>query len=786
MPESTIDVPLTVENLTSVDIDNWPVTSGVPLAAGTVKKNEGLALRRGQTQLPLQWEPLAFWPDGSVKWALLDFQTGLGKDKSAELRLSKGKSPAAAEPVKVSKAKGKVTINTGSLRMVLLEDDFRLFNEVAVRGEDGKYRTVVAASKKCCGLLVRDSRNTEYASFRKPVSLSIERRGPLHATVAIRGEHVSRSGKKCFSFVVRIHAFAGCDFIKVDHLIINDNPTGNFTNFREVALSLELADEMHSVRVGGGGKAQEGRGQSLRLFQADHNHYQLSGAGGSSKGKRAEGWVSGRSVSGYVTVAVKDFWQQWPKSLEVEGNEMRIGLCPALEPGQYDGLEPLEKWYYLFKGQNYRFKTGVAKSHEVWLRFSGEPVDEAVFSAMIQIPLIAAVNPTWAAQTGVWGDLMPAGSRTEQYDELAEAGFQALLETDEIEGQYGLLNWGDWFGERRFNWGNNEYDTGHALFLQFARTGDAHYFHAARRFARHMADVDIVHALNDDYLNNDEIDWGYGLPVHVGAVYLHAIGHVAGYFPLGWAKKRWPKAYYYGDVHNLGHVWNEGMLEHYYLTGDPWAREAALQVADNLVALSKVEGMTWWFGKDPHCGRVAGWPLTILCAAYQATLKQKYLRAARHIIEHALADQDENCGGWIYQLYPGHCYCHLGHVGMATFITAVLLNGMVLYHQITGDQQVAESIVRAVDFVISDTWVENTAEFRYTSCPASSASPGTLILRSIAYAKRLSGSPRHAEVLQRAWERLMGNLQERSKAGPAYGKSFAITHRELPRVLCDL
>lgn len=357
--------------------------------------------------------------------------------------------------------------------------------------------------------------------------------------------------------------------------------------------------------------------------------------------------------------------------------------------------------------------------------------------------------------------------------------FARTLEEDE---QTGVLNWGDWFGERRYNWGNGEYDTAYTAFLDFARTGDPDAALLGERAARHMADVDILHALNDDYMNSGEIRSDHPHGLFVGAMYLHAIGHVAGYFPLRWARKRYPGAYSAADPRNLGHVWAEGLVDLWRLTGDAWALESAGKVADNLVQIANTPGFTFWFGRDPHCGRVAGWPLTALMSVYAATGNRRYLHAARRIVDLALKDQDPHCGGWIYPLYPGHCYCRTPHVGMATFITAVLLNGLVSYHLLTGDARVGECIVRAVDFVLSDTWVEHLGHFRYTSCPASRPRPGHLILRPLAYACRLAPSERRRTVMTRAWAEFLREL-ERPGVG---GKNYGVMHREAPRVLAHM
>ena len=63
----------------------FPVTSGVPFPKGVLGSERQLRLLDGQgREAPLQVETLARWPDGSVKWALLDFQAPAGGQYSLE------------------------------------------------------------------------------------------------------------------------------------------------------------------------------------------------------------------------------------------------------------------------------------------------------------------------------------------------------------------------------------------------------------------------------------------------------------------------------------------------------------------------------------------------------------------------------------------------------------------------------------------------------------------------------------------------------------------------------
>ena len=765
-----IEVPIRVARPGGLRCDDIPVTGGVPLPKAALRPEDDLQLVTAEGRsAPLQWEILERWGDGTARWILLDFRG----DAPGQYVLTRGRGPSPGQRVRAFRREDTVTMDTGAVRICFRETRFRLFDAVTIGSH-----TVAGPGD----LLLVGDRGGRYTASAGLASARIERRGPMRATVEVRGGFANRRGRHCMSYLVRIHAYAGADAVRVEYVLLNDNDVGVFTKIREASVLLDLPGGIRRASVGVDGFVA-GR-PPLDVFQRDHGTAIVTREGASiHHAGHLRGWLRATHDEGALTVALRDAWQQWPKRIGAARSGVEIGLFPRLQEDEYDGLEPREKLYYLFDGPKYMIKTGVAKRHEFWLRFSmGKKDDGDELAERANAPAYATASPSSGIGSGAWGDLAPAAAATAQYDRLAaghRAAFAESLETDE---QTGVLNWGDWFGERKYNWGNGEYDTAHTAFLDFARTGDPDAALLGERAARHMADVDVLHALNDDYLHSGEIRANHPHGVFEGAMYLHAIGHVGGYFPLRWAKKHYPGAYSAADPRNLGHVWTEGLVDLWRLTGDAWALEAARKVADNLVQIANTPGFTFWFGRDPHCGRVAGWPLTALMAVYAATGDRRYFRAARRIVDLALKDQDPHCGGWVYPLYPGHCYCRTVHVGMATFITAVLLNGLVSYHLLTEDERVGEAIVRGVDFVLSDTWVEHLGHFRYTSCPASKPRPGHLILRPLAYACRLAPSERRRAVMVRAWKEFLHELERPG----VMGKSYGAMHREAPRVLAHM
>ncbi len=775
-------IELTIAETTEQSRAGWPLTSGVPFAPGQLSASDQLKVSgpKGE-ELPLQAQPLVTWPDGSVKWALLDLQADTRAGADHKLALSRGKSTAAPQAsASASKRDGIVRIRTGALDLSVDLDDFRLITSAKALGPDGRMTEVLGEGS---GLTLIDGRKRRYFGHLAPVEATIEQSGPMRVTVAFRGEYRSKSGARCFSFTVRLHAFAGSDLVRVEHMILNDNESGVFTKVRDVSLGLRPAGEITSAEIGGAGKAKG----DARLFQTDHTGWVADGAS-RKKGRRAPGWVTASAGDLSLTATVRDFWQQWPKSLAIDDGELVLGLFPTLADDQYDGLDPVEMYYYLFDGAKYMIKTGVAKRHELWLRLSadGSVADGDALAECANAPLFAVASPEQFTASGAMGDMIPASDPASAVYNKAEGDcFETYVGLVDSEGYYGVLNWGDWFGERTYNWGNEEYDTQHAFFLQLARTGDVKYFRWGETNARHNIDVDVVHAVNDDYLSNWEINQGGVFPVMPGAVYLHAMGHVGGYWPKTMARKRWPKAYPAADPRNLGHLWTEGMVDYYCLTGDPWALEVATSIADYLETIGKCEDMTWWIGKDPHCGRTAGWSLHALMGVYRVTHRRKYATAAKKIVDLILADQDPNCGGWIYQLYPGHCLCRTPHWGMATFITAIMMNGMIKYYEATDDERVLDSVLRGCDFIIADSWDEHVGQFRYTSCPVTPHGFDLGSLRSLSFAARVGGSERHAEVLRRVFGNWADHVASQ-RGGTAWGKSYGSYNRDLPHVIADM
>lgn len=741
-----------------------PVRGGIPIAESLAPPGSHFALLDSSGQpLSVQTSSLATWKDGSTRWLLLDFLADVAPGRTESFTI--GWSDKEGYPVHAEPA---VCIQASSCGGLTRIPGVGCVELVAIGSEGTEYRASVESAVEECA-------------------------GPVRWTTVIRGSLRDENGRRLFGFRAWISTFASVPIVKLEPLILLDPDHGLITRIRELRLDIRTDRRIDDVSIGSEWAGDPSGG--VRLFQLDDRRFEISDV----IGERASGWAEFVCDGARSAVALRGFWQQWPKSIEADGESLRIGLFPRFQEGAFAHMQPWYKYDYLFEGDCYRLRTGQSRRWEIWMDMSG---DGAALAEYANHPLSPAADPREAVSTGVWGDIKAAGVSPE-YDVIAEAVFEGFIAALDESRDYGAMNWGDWFGERKCNWGNNEYDTARHMFLQYARTGNPKYLHAGDVVARHTAEVDTLHFVNDDtrsyYL--DEVCASYtnrsitdNYPIRPGMMHAHCVGHVGGFHKveevrqlfLSLAGQESGNPYLCLDPYNVGHMFVQGMAYDYFLTGDPWIKETLLRIGDNLCSL--VEDRKMPFTGRPCAGRELGWTMLALAAIYELDLDERRLNAMRILADDAVGEQDPNCGGWLQQLFGGHCDCITRrHVGEAGFITSIRLNALLRYYALSGDSRIPESVRRGIDNMTADRWIEQLGGWRYTSCPATPyvGQPGVTML-AMAGAVRLLGDREHLRILRKAWSTLLESLRSGSKKP---GKAFGWTLFGCPEtasVLADL
>lgn len=694
----------------------YPLTTGVPFARGVLGSVDELRLLGPDgAELPLQARPLVRWPDGSIKTVLLDTALPAATADGAALTLEYGREVRRAEvadPVAISREGDALSVSAGGLDATF---DLRASALFTVLARDGVPLTDPARPAR---IMIVDEAGNTYDTLGAPGEITVEEAGPLRAVVRLDGHHTGDAGE-LFAYQVRLTFLARYPAVQVSYRWVNDRGGQEFTQFNAIRFELPPAVADAPVTIGADEPITGTLAGGVRLEQLYDDRYVV----GDERAGRAPGWVS----AGDVTLVCADFWQLYPKGLGAEAGALYVDIAPDFPEGQYDDCteRDLYKLYYYLQGGVYKVRQGVSKLHDLWVDLGG--TDGDTLAALASEPPVLAAPPQWYADRSVMGQFIPkTAGRTPRYDEVCDRVLRSYNGTIENGHMYGMLNFGDWWGERGANWANGEYDNHHAAAQLFARANDFAWFQHMRNMARHQIDVDLCHWHENRSL--------------IGGAWTHAIGHTGSYLSAQMEGQ-------YGSP-RAGqapcHTWTEGTCEYYMFTGDPTAIEAARMISDHY-------GGAYLNNYDFNIGRTPGWHLIATMSTWRATGDPFYLNAGRIMIERVLERRTPG-SGWERQMVPGHCYCTPRCRGACSFMQGILGVGLREYYRETDDPRVAEAVPDSARYVIEQMWNEEREMFRYTSCPESSYTAGQADTLGglMLFAWELTDDPRFADIAVRS------------------------------------
>ncbi|MBT3291873.1 MAG: hypothetical protein HN380_31310, partial [Victivallales bacterium] len=399
-----------------VDAGDWslptmPVTVGVPLPPGHLHSARQVRVLAGGREVGRQAAVVTRWHhDQSIKW--LRFDTVV-PDGTRELVLEYGSDILLAPP----------------------NDPFSPTGNIVGIGKELR---LVDAEGRTCRL--------------QSVDVLKEELGQVKGVRHLRGVLASGDGPTGFEVVLRLHEWNGVSAKRLDVTLENTRTDQEMTALQSFSLQLPLKG---SVRMGGG-DVEQALAMGQRLFQREDHGFVVEPGG--AKGKRISGVLRGKDQA----VVLRNFWEQWPVAVTAGKDAVTLELCPKLPAGFYAKRPDEDKFYYHVRDGKHTFRQGWSKTWHIWL---GPAAGAQGFAG--DLPVVAA-PPEWIENSGALRRIaVSTRDQIPSYDETVAAALQSLPASREARREYGMMNFGDWYGERRWNWGNLEYDTGHAWLTQF-------------------------------------------------------------------------------------------------------------------------------------------------------------------------------------------------------------------------------------------------------------------------------------------------------------------------------
>lgn len=232
-----------------------PVTFGVPFDAGSVTKSTPLTLASASSDIPTESWPLAYWPDGSVKWAAVSGTIPAGSD---DLTVRIGKHGKESS----KNTKKRLLAEDDGTRIVVKAGNSTVYiPKIASSGEvvenmidsivtDG---VVTAVDGRLVGM-IKDSPlsgSVNASEMRSRLLYSgIERNGAERAVILLKGVHRSDDGREWLPWTIRLSVYGTSPEIKMTHSFIFDgDQEKDFISALGVAFDVPMSERTYNRHV---------------------------------------------------------------------------------------------------------------------------------------------------------------------------------------------------------------------------------------------------------------------------------------------------------------------------------------------------------------------------------------------------------------------------------------------------------------------------------------------------------------------------------------------------------
>lgn len=199
------------------------VSWGVSWPPAAVSRDSHLSLRAQEQELPLQSWPLAFWPDGSLKWSGFTTVVPAGLTDHLLLYRSAASTTAPQGNVGVTQEGAEIIVDTGAAKCSLPKSGANVIGSITLNGKQ-----VVGAAQLVCVLQSEPQTYPEDAPPREKYlsevkHVTVEQSGPVRAVVKIEGMHRGATSKReWLQIIVRPYFYSGQSEVRLVHTIIFD------------------------------------------------------------------------------------------------------------------------------------------------------------------------------------------------------------------------------------------------------------------------------------------------------------------------------------------------------------------------------------------------------------------------------------------------------------------------------------------------------------------------------------------------------------------------------------
>jgi hypothetical protein len=629
-----------------------PVTVGVPFPAGVCTDEQRICLSGNSGSVPVQASVLERWPDGSIRWVLLDFQANAPDSYDVSLA-----TPAAATVggLVLRERDGVAEVEFAALvARVCHKGEFRI--DVTAGHRPGPARRISIDVTGRDGTVLRPETS----------SVEWEMKGALRSVLRITAS-VGAESRNPLELLVRLHFYTRLPTVRFEVTLMNPRRAEHQDGFWELGDAGSDLIRDCSVRIETGRLSRvrcsvdpdhslDTLALPFELYQdssgGDNWHstthvnrdgvipvsfcgYRLKAGSQIREGRRATpiAWMDdGVAPTG---IAIRHFWQNAPKCLEADHHRMVLRLLPR----QFADLHEIQG--------------GEQKTHVFHVAFGDDAVSAPALD-WARRPALATASPEWYCGAGAVPYLTPVSEDPNaDYVELVNSiieGPESFEARRELIDEYGWRNFGDIYADHEavFHKGprpmvshyNNQYDAIAGFAYHFLRSADVRWWAALEELAWHVRDIDIYRTAHDKSAYSGGLFW-----------------HTCHYVDAGRSSHRsYPKVDGVGGGGPANeHAYSTGLMLHYLLSGETASRDAAVGLAEWVLRLDDGTRTPFrWLSRadtglaskthSTHYhgpGRGAGNAINVLLNGYRLTGRAAFLEKAEELIRRCIHPHDD-------------------------------------------------------------------------------------------------------------------------------------------------
>lgn len=242
-PQMFSDVPL--HWIGDTPLADKAVSFGVPFDEGDIFLETLLQLKTTDDKsIPIDTWPLAYWPDGSVKWSGVagvipagteklmlgraekksrtNPKSGINPKSSTNQKSRSNPKGYGASSISLFETPQSIRVETGVLSAYIPRQGELLIDSLIYKGIKVGERGRLICNTQSEPILENTSQ-ISFTGYKGEIkSVSVERLGSVRALIKLEGVHKSQDNREWLPFVVRLYFYGGSEQVRMVHSFVYD------------------------------------------------------------------------------------------------------------------------------------------------------------------------------------------------------------------------------------------------------------------------------------------------------------------------------------------------------------------------------------------------------------------------------------------------------------------------------------------------------------------------------------------------------------------------------------